>query len=75
MQTSTALSVTMQRMTPAQQREVIDFAEFIISRKKRILKGTTRQERLLHVSIWPDSDIKAIESAGTEVNKWNLPNY
>ncbi len=75
MQTATALSVKMQRMTPAQQREVIDFAEFIISRKKRTLVGSTRKERLLNVSVWSDSDIEAIDRAATEVNKWNLPNY
>jgi hypothetical protein len=75
MQTATALSVKMQRMTPAQQREVIDFAEFIISRKKRIMKSARRNERLLNVSVWSDSDIEAIDKATTEVNKWNLPNY
>lgn len=75
MRTATALSVKMQRMTPAQQREVIDFAEFIISRKKRTSKGSMRKERLLNISVWSDSDIEAIDQATTEVNKWNLPNY
>ena len=75
MQTATALSVKMQRMTPTQQREVIDFAEFIISRTKRTVKRSMRKERLLNVSVWSGSDIEAIDRATTEVNKWNLPNY
>jgi hypothetical protein len=75
MNTATALSVKMQRMTPTQQREVIDFAEFIMLRNKRTLKGSMRKERLLNVSVWSESDIEAIDRATTEVNKWNLPNY
>ena len=75
MQTATALSVKMQRMTPAQQREVIDFAEFLISRKVQQVQVSVRRERLLNVSVWSDSDIEAINRATAEVNKWNLPNY
>ena len=74
MQTATELSVKMQRMTPVQQREVIDFAEFLLSRKKQLVKDSIRRERLLNVSVWSDSDIEAINRATTEVNKWNLPN-
>jgi len=75
MQTATELSVKMQRMTPAQQREVIDFAEFLLSRKNHPAKDSIRRERLLNVSVWSDGDIEAINRATTEVNKWNLPNY
>ncbi len=75
MQTATALSVKMQRMTRAQQREVMDFAEFLISREKPSAEVSLRKERLLSVSVWSDSDVEAINRATAEVNKWNLPNY
>lgn len=75
MQTATALSVKMQQMTPMQQREVIDFAEFIISRTKRTSKDSIRKKRLLNISVWSENDIEAINRATAEVNKWNLPNY
>jgi hypothetical protein len=74
MQTATEISVKMQRMTRAQQREVVDFAEFLLSRKKYLAKDLIRRERLLNVSVWSDCDIEAINRATTEVNKWNLPN-
>jgi CRISPR/Cas system-associated endonuclease Cas3-HD len=66
MQTASEISVKMERMTRAQQREVI---EFLLSRKKHPAKDSIRRERLLNVSVWSDSDIEAINRATTEVNK------
>jgi hypothetical protein len=75
MQTATALSVKIQRMTHAQQRKVMDFAELLISREKNPIEVSIREERLLNVSVWSDGDIDAINRATVEVNKLNLPNY
>ncbi len=75
MQTATALSVKIQRMTHAQQRKVMDYAELLVSREKYPVEVSLRKERLLNVSVWSDSDIEEINRATAEVNKWNLPNY
>lgn len=75
MQTATALSVKMQAMTPAQQRELYDFADFLVSRRKKAAKITKRREHLLAISVWSEDDIKSVEAAALEVNKWNLPSY
>jgi hypothetical protein len=75
MQTATALSIKMQAMSPAQQREVYDFADFLVSRKKRERKQTKQKAHLLSVSVWSEDDIQAIANATVEVNKWNLPSY
>ncbi len=53
------------------KREVSDFIDFLIQ-KKRHIKKKIDKKKLLEISCWDDEDIKAIEDAGKEINKWKL---
>jgi hypothetical protein len=56
------------------KREVADFIDFLLqkkfSRKKKIDK-----KMLLEISQWTEEDIKAVEDAGKEINKWQLETF
>ncbi|MCK4762631.1 MAG: DUF2281 domain-containing protein [Candidatus Aminicenantes bacterium] len=51
------------------KREVADFIDFLVSRRKKPVKKKDKK-KLLEVSCWSDEDIEAIEDAGKEINKW-----
>jgi hypothetical protein len=53
------------------KREVSDFIDFLIQKKKPTKKKIDKK-KLLEISCWDDEDIKAIEDAGKEINKWKL---
>lgn len=76
MQTAAALTAKMQAMTPAQQRELFDFADFLVSRRiNRTPQRKSRKSHLLAVSVWSDNDISSIDAATEEVNTWTLTKY
>jgi len=51
------------------KREVSDFIDFLIQKKKPVKKKIDKT-KLLEISYWNDEDIKAIEEAGKVINKW-----
>lgn len=51
------------------KKEVADFIDFLIQKKKPVKKKLNKK-KLLEVSCWSNEDIKAIEDAGKEINKW-----
>jgi hypothetical protein len=56
------------------KKEVSDFIDYLLqkrpSRKKKLDK-----KKLLEISQWTNEDIKAIEEAGKEINKWQLETF
>ena len=56
------------------KKEVADFIDRLLkkrpSRKKKLDK-----KKLLEISQWTEEDIKAIEEAGKEINKWQLETF
>jgi hypothetical protein len=51
------------------KREVSDFIDFLIKKKKPVKKKIDKT-KLLEISYWNDEEIKAIEEAGKVINKW-----
>lgn len=51
------------------KKEVADFIDFLIQKKKPVKKKLNKK-KLLEVSCWSNEDIEAIEDAGKEINKW-----
>ena len=51
------------------KKEVSDFIDFLIQKKKPVKKKLDKK-KLLEISCWDEESIKAIENAGKEINKW-----
>ena len=56
------------------KREVADFIDFLLQ-KRFSRKKKTDKKMLLEISQWTEEDIKAIEDAGKEINKWQLETF
>ena len=56
------------------KKEVSDFIDFLIQKSKPRKKKIDKK-KLLEISCWNDEDIKAIEDAGKEINKWQLETF
>jgi hypothetical protein len=66
---SEAMMLKFESLSERAKREVTDFMEFLVRRRK---PGRVKinKSKLLEISCWNDEDIKAIENAGKEINKW-----
>jgi hypothetical protein len=58
----------------AAKKEVVDFIDFLLQ-KKTSRKKKLDKKKLLEISKWTEEDIKAIEEAGKEINKWQLETF
>ncbi|HLP62778.1 MAG TPA: DUF2281 domain-containing protein [Candidatus Deferrimicrobium sp.] len=56
------------------KKEVADFIDFLLQ-KRLSRKKKTDKKMLLEISQWTEEDIKAIEDAGKEINKWQLETF
>ena len=66
---SEAMILKFESLSERAKREVTDFMEFLV-RKRKPGKTKIDKSKLLEISCWNDEDIKAIEDAGKEINKW-----
>lgn len=55
------------------RKEMYDFMNFLLQRQKKKKKPV--REKLLHVSVWKENDIKAIENAGKALRKWKIEKF
>lgn len=53
------------------KKEVDDFIDFLLQ-KRPPRKKKLDKKKLLEISQWTEEDIKVIEEAGKEINKWQL---
>ena len=75
MSPSTSMAVQMQKLNTTQRKEVADFIEFLLARRRHSTREKNRKERLTKISVWSNNDVKPIEEAMAEVNNWKLPNF
>jgi len=75
MSPSASMAIQMQKLNTIQRKEVSDFIDFLLTRRRNPSRKKSRNERLTKVSVWSNSDVKPIEEAMVEVNNWKLPNY
>jgi hypothetical protein len=54
--------------------EVADFIDFLLQKRPPGRKKPDKK-KLLEISEWSEEDIKAIEDAGKEINKWKLETF
>jgi hypothetical protein len=66
---SEAMMLKFESLSERAKREVTDFMEFLVGKRKP-RKIKIDKSKLLEISCWNDEDIKAIEDAGKEINKW-----
>jgi len=75
MSPSASMAVQMQKLNTSQRKEVADFIEFLLARRRHSKNGKSRKARLTKIAVWSESDVQPIEEAMAEVNNWNLPNF
>ena len=75
MSPSASVAVQMQKLNTAQRKEVSDFVDFLLTRRRQTTRENKRKVWLTKVSVWSDSDVKPIEEAMAEVNNWKLPSF
>ena len=75
MSPSASMAVRMQKLNTTQRKELSDFIDFLVMRRRQTSREKSRKERLTQISVWSSKDIKPIEEAMTEVNSWKLPNF
>ena len=58
------------------QREVSDFIEFLIT-KKKTSNATLKEykKKILQVSVWSDDDVKEFEQNITHLSQWKAPEW
>ncbi|NIM11070.1 MAG: DUF2281 domain-containing protein [Candidatus Aminicenantes bacterium] len=56
------------------KKEVDDFIDFLLQ-KRPPRKKKLDKKKLLEISQWTEEDIKAVEEAGKEINKWQLETF
>jgi len=74
---SVTLDVVIQKfeiLPESAKKEVADFIDFLLQ-KRFSRKKKTDKKMLLEISQWTEVDIKAIEDAGKEINKWQLETF
>jgi hypothetical protein len=69
------MAVQIQKLNTAQRREVADFVDFLLVRRRQATREKSRRAMLAKVSVWSSDDIKPIEETMAEVNNWKLPNF
>lgn len=58
-------------LTSAEKKEVNDFIDFLVSKKKVLpKKGDSYRKQILKVSVWTDEDIKVFDANKTMLNEW-----
>jgi hypothetical protein len=64
----------MQTLPVSALRELKGFIKTLKLKKttKEIDKKKPAREKLLHVSVWKENDLKAIENAGKALSGWNI---
>ena len=75
MSPSTSMAVRMQKLNTTQRKELSDFIDFLVMRRRRTSREKSRKDRLTQISVWSSKDIKPVEEALAEVNSWKLPNF
>lgn len=55
------------------RKEIYDYMNFLLQKQKK--KKKTTREKLLHVSVWKDNELKAIENAGRSLSGWNIEKF
>ncbi len=75
MSPSASMAVQIQKLNTTQRKEVADFVDFLLMRRRQTTKEKSRKARLEKISIWSCDDVNPIEEAMAEVNCWKLPNF
>jgi hypothetical protein len=75
MSPSASMAVQMQKLNITQRKEVANFIDFLLMRRRQSTREKSRKGRLEKISIWYSDDVKPIEEAIAEVNSWKLPNF
>jgi hypothetical protein len=75
MSPSASIAVNMQKLNTTQRKEVSDFIDFLVMRRRQVSREKGRKDRLAQISVWSSKDIKPIEEAMMEVNSWKLTNF
>jgi hypothetical protein len=75
MSPSASMAVQMQKLNTTQRKEVANFIDFLLMRRRQSTREKSRKGRLEKISVWSNDDVKPIEEAMAEVNSWKLPNF
>ena len=63
MSPTASMAIQMQKLNTTQRREVSDFVEFLLTRRRQSVREKGRKERLMKVSVWSNNDVHSIEEA------------
>jgi hypothetical protein len=75
MSPSASMAVRMQKLNTTQRKELSDFIDFLVMRRRQTSREKSRKDRLAQISVWSSKDIKPIEEAMMEINSWKLANF
>jgi mRNA-degrading endonuclease RelE of RelBE toxin-antitoxin system len=67
MSPSASMAVQIQKLNSTQRKEVSDFVEFLLTRRRHSTSEKRRNERLAKISVWSNNDITPIEEAMTNL--------
>ncbi|NOY64060.1 MAG: DUF2281 domain-containing protein [Nitrospirae bacterium] len=68
------ITLKIQSLSNNDKKEVLDFIEFLLNKKKS-KKKTNLRKKLLQVSVWNKTDLKAIEKATDNLNQWKIKEF
>jgi hypothetical protein len=57
------------------KQQLLDYLEFLLSRKKEKFDYETYRKRILTVGVWTDEDIAPIEEARQLINNWKVQEW
>lgn len=52
MSPSASMAVQMQKLNTTQRKEVSDFIDFLVMRRRQASREKGRKDRLAHISVW-----------------------
>jgi hydrogenase maturation factor HypF (carbamoyltransferase family) len=72
--TSESVMQKFEILPESAKKEVADFIDRLLQ-KRPPRKRKLDKKKLLEISQWTEEDIKVIEEAGKEINKWRLETF
>ncbi len=71
------LLIKFNHLTPFQQRELLDFLDFLLQRgsQKKALPLKQYKEAILQVSTWSEEDLAVFEETKKQFNQWKISEW
>jgi hypothetical protein len=63
----------IQDLDYTEKKEINDFIDFLISRKKE--KDFDKKKVLENISVWSEDDVKEIETVQRDFSKWKIEEF